>query len=56
LKHHVGLQCPKELRVVMCEMALDRFKELVVGTACELRPALTLSDPPLLFADHRHLA
>jgi hypothetical protein len=56
LKHHVRLQCPKELWVVMCEMALDRFKELFVGTACELRPALTLSDPPLLLADHRHLA
>lgn len=42
--------------MVVSEMPFDRFKELFVGAARELRPALALSDPPLLFADHRHLA
>jgi hypothetical protein len=42
--------------MVMCEMSLERLKELVVGTAGELRPALALSNPPLLFADRCHLA
>jgi hypothetical protein len=42
--------------MVMCEMLLDRGKELFVGSACELRPALAMRDPTLPFADHRHLA
>ena len=42
--------------MVMCEMPLNRLKELFVGTACKLRPALAVSDPSLPFTDHRHLA
>jgi hypothetical protein len=39
--------------MVMCEMSLDRFEELFVGTACEARPALAVGDPSLPFADHQ---
>ncbi len=42
--------------MVVCEMPLDRGKELLLGTAYELRPALAVGDPLLLSADHRHLA
>jgi hypothetical protein len=42
--------------MVVCEMSLDRFKELLVGAARELRPALALSDPPLPSADRSHVA
>jgi hypothetical protein len=55
LKYHLRLQCPEELGVVMREMSLDGVEELRVGAACELRPALALRHPPLLFADPRHL-
>jgi hypothetical protein len=40
--------------MVVREMPLDRFKELLVGAACKLRPALTVSNPSP-FVDHRHL-
>jgi len=55
LKHQLGLQSPQELRVVMCEMSLDRGEELLVVAPCELRPTLAMRDA-LPFADHRHLA
>jgi hypothetical protein len=54
LKHHIRLQCPQELGMVVREMSLNRLKELFVGPTRELRPALTVGHPP--FADHRHLA
>jgi hypothetical protein len=38
------------------EMSFDRFKELLVVAARELRPALALGDPPLPSADRSHLA
>lgn len=53
LKHHLGLQCPQEPWVMMCEMSLHRVKELLVRPACELRPALTVGNPVALFGDHR---
>jgi hypothetical protein len=56
LKHHLRLQCPEELGVVMREMSLNRRKELIVGAACELRPALTVSYPTLALDDRPHLA
>lgn len=56
LKHHIRPQSPQELRMMVCEMPLDRGEELVLGAAYELRPALAVGDPPLPFADHRHLA
>jgi hypothetical protein len=30
LKHHIRLQCPKELGMVVCEVALHRIEELDV--------------------------
>ena len=42
--------------MVVREMLLDRFKELLVGAARELRPALALSDPPLPSGDRAQLA
>jgi hypothetical protein len=56
LKHHIRLQRPEELRMMVREMLLDRGKELLVGAACELRPALAPSDPSLPSADRCHLA
>jgi hypothetical protein len=56
LKHHIRPQGPQELGMMVCEMPLDRGEELLLGAACELRPALAVGDPLLLFADHRHLA
>jgi len=56
LKHHIRLKCPEELRMVVREMPLNRFKELLVGAARESRPALALSDPPLPSADRSHVA
>jgi hypothetical protein len=56
LKHHIRLQCPEELRMVVCEMPFNRFEELLVGPASEARPALAVGDPPLLFVDRSHVA
>lgn len=42
--------------MVLCEMSFDRCEELLVGAACELRPAFAVSDPTLLFTDRAHLA
>jgi hypothetical protein len=55
LEHHFRLQCPQELWVVVCEVSLHRIEELLVRIARELRPALASSDPPLPFADRRHV-
>jgi hypothetical protein len=42
--------------MVMCEMGLSRIEELPHTVARELRPALALSDPAVLFADRfRHV-
>jgi hypothetical protein len=56
LNHHVSLQCPKELRVMMCEVPLSRFEELLLGIAREARPALAVGDPTVPFRDLGHLA
>lgn len=37
--------------MMVCEVLLDRIEELLVGAACELRPALAVGNPPLLFVD-----
>ena len=52
LKHHLRLQCPEELGVVMCEVLLNRIEELLFGSARELRPALAVGDPLVPF-DYR---
>jgi len=41
--------------MVMCEMSLDRFVELLIGATGELCPTLAVGNPTLPF-DHRHLA
>jgi hypothetical protein len=56
LNHHVSPQCPEELRVVMCEVPLSRFEELLLGIAREARPALAVGDPTMPFRDFGHLA
>jgi hypothetical protein len=56
LNHHVSLQCPKELRVAMCEVPLSRFEELLLGIAREARPALAMGDPTVPFRDFGHSA
>jgi hypothetical protein len=50
LIHQVQLHCPKELGVMMSDVPLDRLEELLLRTACELRPALTVGDPCMPFA------
>src|SRR5690242_19496287 len=56
LHHHVQLQRPQELGVVMCDVPLDRVEELLLGPACKLRPALAVSDPSVPFGDRGHSA
>ena len=48
LHHYLRLQRPQELRMVMCEMSLDRVEQLLVGATCESRPALAVDDTSLL--------
>ena len=55
LQHHLRLQRPQELRMVVCEVSLDRVEELRVGITSELRPALALGDPALAFVDRCHI-
>jgi hypothetical protein len=40
--------------MVMCEVPLGRVEELLLGVACEARPALAVSDPTELFSDCFH--
>ena len=44
LIHHIGLQRPQELWVVMSEVLLGRREELVPVVACELRPAFAVGN------------
>lgn len=32
--------------MMVCEVALNRIEECLVGFSCELRPAFAVSDPP----------
>jgi hypothetical protein len=56
LHHHVSPQCPKELRVVMCEVPLSRIEELLLGIAREARPALAVGDSTVPIHGLGHLA
>jgi hypothetical protein len=42
--------------MVVREMLLDRLEQLLIGTTCELRPALTVGDAALSFIDRGHIA
>jgi hypothetical protein len=42
--------------MVMCEVPLSRFEELLLGIAREARPALAVGDPMVAFRDVGHLA
>lgn len=56
LHHHLRLQRPQEMGMVVREMLLNRVEQLLIGTTCELRPALTVGDAALSFTDRGHLA
>jgi hypothetical protein len=45
--HHIQLQRPEELRMMMREMSLRRVEQRFVRVACELRPALAVGDPTM---------
>jgi hypothetical protein len=49
--HHLRLQRPEELGMVVCEMSLDRLEQFLIGATCELRPALALDDTSLSLVD-----
>jgi hypothetical protein len=42
--------------MVMCEVSLRRFEELLLGIAGEARPALAVGDPSMPFTDSGHVA
>ena len=42
--------------MVVREMPLDCLEQLLIGAACELRPALAVGDPALPVIDRGHLA
>jgi hypothetical protein len=56
LHHQIRLQRPQELWMVVREMPLDRFEQLLIGATHELRPALAVGDPSLPFIDRGHFA
>ena len=45
LIHHIQLKRPQELGMMMGDVPLYRFEELLLRSACELRPALAFGDP-----------
>jgi hypothetical protein len=44
------------MRMVVCEVPLSRFEELLLGIASEARPALAEGDPTVPFRDCGHMA
>lgn len=42
--------------MVVREMTLDCFEQLLIGATSELRPALAVDDPSLPFIDRGHIA
>jgi hypothetical protein len=42
--------------MVMCEVPLSRIEELLLGIACEARPALAKGDPTMPLRDVGHMA
>jgi hypothetical protein len=51
LVHQFQPKRPDELRVMMREVSLSRLEELLRGIACQLCPALAVSDPPVPLVD-----
>ena len=56
LHQHIQLQCPEELGVMMCDVLLSGIEELFLGASSELRPALAVGDPQMLFFDRGHMS
>jgi hypothetical protein len=56
LHHHRRIQRPQQLGMVMREMPLHGLKQLLIGAACELRPALAVGDPAFPLIDRGHFA
>lgn len=55
LTHHISSKRPQELWMVMSEVRLRRLEELLPRVPCELRPALAVGDPAVLFVDRGHV-
>ena len=51
LVHQLQPQRPEELRMVVREVALSSVEQFLMRIACELRPALAISDPPVTVVD-----
>ncbi len=51
LMHRFQLQCPEELWVMMCEVSLDRVEQLLLGSACDLRPTFADENSPVAVRD-----
>jgi hypothetical protein len=45
--HQIQLQRPEKLWMMVREVSLCRSEQLLLGIACELRPALAVGDPPV---------
>ena len=56
LMHRLQLQRPQELRVMMSKMSLSHSEQLLLGVACELRPALAERGPAVSVLDCGHRA
>ena len=54
--HQIQPQRPEELWMMMREVSLSRFEQLLLGIARELRPALAVRDPSVSVLDRGHLA
>ena len=50
--HRGQLKRPDELWVPMGEVSLSRVEQLLLGFACELRPALAEGDPTASVLDY----
>jgi hypothetical protein len=42
--------------MMVCEVSLRRIEELLLGIACETRPALAVRDSSMPFGDSGHMA
>jgi hypothetical protein len=56
LNHHVTPQCPEETRMMVSEVSLRRVEELLLGIACEARPALAICNSSVPFGDGGHVS
>jgi hypothetical protein len=56
LQHHFRLKRPEELRMMVREVLLHRFKQQLIRLTHELRPALAVCDSALPLFDRLHVA